>query len=424
MNKNKKRGFTIIELIVVIAIIAVMSGIVISSVSVYHSKSRIAATQAEVNQIAKALILYKAANGCFPDSGSCSINSTTGKMECGCLTALKGGSTKVAINVENLMNVTKNLGLAQKPKEVSLMGVMNKISNWILPSAQANAGCILGYWCWNSTTSDCQPGNMAACPTGYVCQITNCSSSSSSSSSSGGNTGTPCSGGQCCYNGSCSPASQSYQSTCPPGYTCQNSSSSSSGGGNPTCFSPNVCQNDSTHTCSAPVTGMFCISPTYCVATCNSSSSSSSGGSSSSSSGGTPTPCMMTTSRCYASSTGACSIPGTNFCYNGDICVLTTDPRCGGSSSSSSGGSSSSSSSGGAVIPQLLSDSGLLANSKLTNADAWNNSYYFDFNKTTDKCSFVYSYGPNGVSDVIGSDCSAYFKTSQAGGDDIWMRIQ
>ena len=69
---NKNKGFTIIELIIVISIIAVLAAIVISNVLNYEKKSKIVAAQGEVNQIAKALILYQAQTGCLPNFSSCS----------------------------------------------------------------------------------------------------------------------------------------------------------------------------------------------------------------------------------------------------------------------------------------------------------------------------------------------------------------
>jgi type II secretion system protein G len=75
LKNNNKRGFTIIELIVVIAIIAVLAGIVISSVNIYTAKARDAKRMADLRQISKALELYKIDNGQYPSTaGICAGN--------------------------------------------------------------------------------------------------------------------------------------------------------------------------------------------------------------------------------------------------------------------------------------------------------------------------------------------------------------
>jgi prepilin-type N-terminal cleavage/methylation domain-containing protein len=63
---NKYKGFTIIELIVVITIIAVLTAIVTSSVNKFQAKSRDARRLADMQEIFKALSLYQADNGCIP----------------------------------------------------------------------------------------------------------------------------------------------------------------------------------------------------------------------------------------------------------------------------------------------------------------------------------------------------------------------
>jgi len=65
MNINKK-GFTIIELIVVIAIIAVLASITVSGVNKYIGKAKLARANADVTNIEKGLLMFKSQYGDYP----------------------------------------------------------------------------------------------------------------------------------------------------------------------------------------------------------------------------------------------------------------------------------------------------------------------------------------------------------------------
>jgi len=66
MKSPKNKGFTIIELIVVIAIIAVLAGIVMTNVSRYINKSKEARAIADAQNISKALSLFYVQYGDYP----------------------------------------------------------------------------------------------------------------------------------------------------------------------------------------------------------------------------------------------------------------------------------------------------------------------------------------------------------------------
>ena len=61
----KNKGFTIIELIVVIAIIAVLAGIVLVNVTQYIQKANVSAIMADLNQISVEATDYYSKNGNF-----------------------------------------------------------------------------------------------------------------------------------------------------------------------------------------------------------------------------------------------------------------------------------------------------------------------------------------------------------------------
>lgn len=62
----QKKGFTIIELIVVIAIIAILAAVVMVNVTGYIAKSRDTRRKADLHNIAIALDMYFANNGHYP----------------------------------------------------------------------------------------------------------------------------------------------------------------------------------------------------------------------------------------------------------------------------------------------------------------------------------------------------------------------
>lgn len=65
-----KRGFTIIELLVVVAIIAVLSAVILVSFSDARLKSRDAKRLSDMREIKKALALYNDNAGTFPVAAS------------------------------------------------------------------------------------------------------------------------------------------------------------------------------------------------------------------------------------------------------------------------------------------------------------------------------------------------------------------
>ncbi|MBD3244776.1 MAG: prepilin-type N-terminal cleavage/methylation domain-containing protein [Candidatus Moranbacteria bacterium] len=69
MNQNKNKGFTLIEMLIVVAIIGLLATVVILNVMSSLKSARDKKRQADVNQIALAASLFMDKNGCVP--GAC-----------------------------------------------------------------------------------------------------------------------------------------------------------------------------------------------------------------------------------------------------------------------------------------------------------------------------------------------------------------
>lgn len=67
-GKSNQRGFSLIELLVIISIISLLSTIVISSLEISRQKARDAVRKSDLHQIHNALELYYVTIGDYPDN--------------------------------------------------------------------------------------------------------------------------------------------------------------------------------------------------------------------------------------------------------------------------------------------------------------------------------------------------------------------
>jgi len=75
MRTQHKRGFTLLELLVSITIIAVLTAIGIVSYSSVNKRSRDVKRKSDLEQIRSALEMYRSDNGAYPNIGSGFLNA-------------------------------------------------------------------------------------------------------------------------------------------------------------------------------------------------------------------------------------------------------------------------------------------------------------------------------------------------------------
>lgn len=66
MNKSKQRGFTFIEILVVVTIIAVISGVAVATYTTTNRKARDSRRRADLEQVRSALELCRSEAGQYP----------------------------------------------------------------------------------------------------------------------------------------------------------------------------------------------------------------------------------------------------------------------------------------------------------------------------------------------------------------------
>src|ERR1041385_505217 len=75
---ERRRGFTIVEVLVVMAIILVLAGLVLATSSYVHNKGARSRAEAEIAAMSAALENYKADNGVYPRDPT--LNTATDKL--------------------------------------------------------------------------------------------------------------------------------------------------------------------------------------------------------------------------------------------------------------------------------------------------------------------------------------------------------
>lgn len=78
--KNFSKGFTLVELLIVIAIIGVLSALLMANFIGVRQRARDAQRKADLRQIQSALELYRSDNGSYPIGNYAALSNCTGKL--------------------------------------------------------------------------------------------------------------------------------------------------------------------------------------------------------------------------------------------------------------------------------------------------------------------------------------------------------
>ena len=92
-----RRGFTIVELLIVIVVIAILAAIVIVAYNGIQARARAASLTSDLTNASTALKLYQVDNGGYPTTNDCSATPAAASI---CLKS-SGGTTYTAFQIDN-----------------------------------------------------------------------------------------------------------------------------------------------------------------------------------------------------------------------------------------------------------------------------------------------------------------------------------
>lgn len=135
-KQQKQRGFTLIEIMVVIVILGVLAALVVPKVMSRPDEARIVAARQDINALMQALKLYRLDNGRYPSTGQ-GLNALVEKPD-----SAQAGNWKPGGYLERLPKDPWG-----SPYRYANPGEHGEIDVWSLgPDGGENGGTGIGNW--------------------------------------------------------------------------------------------------------------------------------------------------------------------------------------------------------------------------------------------------------------------------------------
>jgi prepilin-type N-terminal cleavage/methylation domain-containing protein len=131
---NRQRGFTIVELLIVVVIIAILATITIVAYNGVQQRAIAASIQSDLDNASKKLKLFQVDNSAYPTANDCSTTPIAGSI---CLKAAVG-TTYTAFQVSNSPASSQSFCLTAMQN-----GVSYRITNDSIPTAGSCSGVML-----------------------------------------------------------------------------------------------------------------------------------------------------------------------------------------------------------------------------------------------------------------------------------------
>jgi len=160
MLKGSSKGFTLIEMLIVIAVISILAGIVLVGITGFQSSARDTKRVGDLRSIQNNLELYFTRCGHYPTSGTCGNPSTTGLEWDALETELVAqgiiSADRLANdpqnNPSNSASPTYEYGVSSDGSSYTMKAILENNSSALAPGSGDIDGTSNGLTCQDSST--------------------------------------------------------------------------------------------------------------------------------------------------------------------------------------------------------------------------------------------------------------------------------
>ena len=145
MSNNFKKGFTLVELLVVVSLIGVLATLVLANLNSARERARDAERKSDLRNIQTALRLYYNDNGGYPTSSSGSINGCDGASCTWGSAWIDGSITYMNILPADPLSPTQDYVYARDATDTDLYTLYACLENKSDEKGVVEANCTSGY---------------------------------------------------------------------------------------------------------------------------------------------------------------------------------------------------------------------------------------------------------------------------------------